>query len=310
LADILAIVLPVFALVAIGFGAAKTGYVPKMVGDGLGTFAYAIALPCLLFRTLSTADLPTTVPWGYWGAYFGAVAIVWATGQIAARRLFGVEAREAIVVGLAVAQANTVMVGIPLILKAYGEAGAVPVALLLGINLPITMTLATLLFETRATAGGGSAARALARGLASHPILIAIVAGLAANLAGARLPALLDQPVAALAACAIPCALAGLGMSLAAHGGAGRWPLVGFIGLVKLLLMPAIVFALGAFVFRLEPLWLGAAVIFAAAPVGVNVYVFAARYRVGVEMASAAIAATTLAAVATTTLWLGILGIG
>lgn len=308
--ETLAIVLPVFALVAIGFAAAKTGYVPKMVGDGLGTYAYALALPALLFRTLSTADLPAMIPWGYWGAYFGAVVLVWFMGQTAARRLFAAEPREAVIVGLSVAQANTVMVGIPLILQAYGDAGAVPIALLLGINLPVTMTLATLLFEARGAGGAKAAAGALARGLATHPILLAILAGLIANMFGLRVPGGMDQPLAALAATAIPCALVGLGMSLAAHGAAGQWGLVGFVSLVKLLVMPAIVLLLGRFVFDLQPLWLGAAVIFAAAPVGVNVYVFAARYKTGVAVASAAIAVTTLAAVVTTVLWLRVLGIG
>jgi predicted permease len=308
--EVLAIVLPVFALVAIGFGAAKTGYVPKMVGDGLGTYAYALALPALLFRTLSTAELPATIPWGYWGAYFGAVALVWCIGQMTARRLFAAEPREAVIVGLAVAQANTVMVGIPLILQAYGPSGAVPIALLLGVNLPITMTLATLLFETRGIGGGAAAARALARGLATHPILIAILCGLLANMLSLRAPALIDQLLAALAATAIPCALVGLGMSLAAHGAAGQWRLVVFVSAVKLLVMPAIVFLLGGFVFDLQPLWLGAAVIFAAAPVGVNVYVFAARYLTGVAVASTSIAVKTLLAALTTVVWLRVLGIG
>ena len=46
------------------------------------------------------------------------------------------------VVGFAAGQANTVMMGIPLILSAYGEEGAVPLFLLVAIHLPVIMVAA------------------------------------------------------------------------------------------------------------------------------------------------------------------------
>ena len=66
-----------------------------------------------------------------------------------ASRVFARKGPELVVSGFAAAQSNTVFVGVPMILKAYGDAGAVPLGLLLAIHLPVTMTVATLLAEGR-----------------------------------------------------------------------------------------------------------------------------------------------------------------
>lgn len=305
---IIDIVLPVFALIAIGAVAARTGYLSDGVGDAVSRFAFFLALPALLFRTVAGSQLPEAIPWGYWLSYYGAVAIVWLATHLVARRLFNAEPREAVIAGLGAIQANTVLVGIPLILKAYGDTAAAPIALLLAINLPLTMAIATLLFES-ASDTGRSALPGLVRGLATHPILLAIVAGTVANLAGLRLPTLIDAPLALLSAAAIPCALIGLGMSLAKYGIGERLGLVFCVTALKLVVLPAAVFLLGTRIFALPPIYLGAAVIFAAAPIGINTYIFAARYHTGVALTSGAIALSTALAVLSTAAWLWLLGV-
>jgi len=122
----LAIVLPVFGLIGLGYAARRLGLVSDATGEGLSDFVFTLSVPCLIFRTLARAELPAVQPWGYWIAYFAAVAIVWAVASLAAGRFFHVGRTEAVAAGFAAGQANTVLVGIPLILKAYGEEGAVP----------------------------------------------------------------------------------------------------------------------------------------------------------------------------------------
>lgn len=310
MADILSIVLPVFALIAVGALAVRLGYVTPTLGDAVGTFAYKLALPALLFRTLTTAALPSTLPWGFWFAYFGGILVAWALGQVLALTVFRAAPREAVIAGLAVAQANTVMVGIPLVLNAYGPAAAVPVALILAANLPLTMATATLLFETQGAGGVGAVLRALVRALATHPLLLAIAAGFLTNLAGVAVPAALDAPLAALGGAGVPCALVSLGIALATHGVSRQVGLATTIAALKLVLTPAIVYVLGTQVVTLPPVYLAVAVVFAAAPVGVNVYMVATRYQTGVALTSGAIALSTLAAVVTTSVWLWLLGLG
>src|SRR6478609_11832124 len=120
-----AIVFPVFGLIAIGYVGSRFGAMTNRMGEGLSEFVFTLAIPCLIFRTLVRAEIPAVQPWGYWIAYFVGVAAVWFLATGIGRRFFGLKGIPAVVAGFATGQANTVFVGVPMILKAYGDEGAV-----------------------------------------------------------------------------------------------------------------------------------------------------------------------------------------
>ena len=63
---------------------------------------------------------------------------------------------------------------------------------------------------------------------------------------------------------------------------------------LKSLVHPLVAFSVGKFLLDLPPLPLAVATVTASLPVGANVYLFAQRYRAGVDQASAAVALSTL----------------
>jgi hypothetical protein len=296
------IVLPIFGLIALGWLAARTGLLGERTGDGLSDFVFVVAVPVLLFRTLATADLPDVPPWGYWMAYFSALAAVWALSMAIGGRMFGLKADENTLAGFGTAQSNTVFVGIPLILRAFGDQAAVPIFLLIAVHLPITVTLATVMIES---AGSGQRLDPLAilRRLATHPILIGIAAGVAYRLTGLPIPASAGTVIRLLAETAGPCALFALGMTLVRYGLGEARGMVAVATTLKLLIQPAFVYVLAFHVLAMPPLYAGVAVLFAACPTGVNAYILAQRYGRAVALTSSTIAASTLFAVATMTFW-------
>lgn len=301
---ILSIVLPIFGLIAIGYGARRTKLVLDRTGDGLSDYVFAIAVPALIFKTLTAADLPESQPWGYWFAYFSAVIVVWAVAMIIGKRVFGLTRMDNIVNGFSSAQANTVMVGIPLILEAYGKPGAVPLFLLIAIHLPIMMTAATLMAEQ-----GQTHWKRMARQLLLHPILLAIFISTAFRLSGLPVPTAVKTIVEMLGASAIPCALFAMGIALYRYGIGEDWKIAASITALKLIVHPALVYIFAFHVFSMPPVWAGVAVLFASSPAGVNAYLFAERYRAGARIASSAIALSTALSVITSTFWLAFLGI-
>ena len=305
-ADLVAIVLPVFGLVAVGFLAALSGLLSPRAGEGLSEFVSTIGVPALVFRTMATATLPDAQPWGYWLAYFGGLALVWAGAMGLARRGFGKSHGESIVAGFASAQSNTVLVGIPLIFRAFGDAGAVPLFLLIAIHLPITMTTATLLIEGAEKFNP----RLLAQRLLLNPLILAIGLGVAFRFAGLTLGGAGKSIIDSLAAGSIPCALVAMGLALRRYGLGANLPLTLAICAFKLMAHPAAVFVLAFKVFAMPPVWAGVAVLFAAMPCGINAFLFADRYRTGVAIASSAIAVSTGLSVLTVLFWLWMLGIG
>ncbi len=298
------IILPVFALIMIGYVGRRTQILSNRTGDGLSDFVFTLAVPCLLFRTLAKADIPAVQHWGYWLAYFTGVAVCWFLGMQIASRFFQRNGPAAVTCGFAAAQSNTVLVGIPIILKAFGEAGAVPLALLLAIHLPVTMTTATLLAEGRNTSP-----RHILSKLIGHPIILGILLGSAFRPFAAAAPQPLWTIIDALAETAVPCALICLGIALCRYGFESGLKLPLILSALKLGLHPLIVFVLVTFVFTMPPAWSGVAVMFAACPCGINAYLFAERYKDGMAEASTAIALSTLLSVMTMVIWLAILGL-
>jgi len=301
---VLSIVLPIFGLIALGFAARLSGLVSDRAGEGLSEFVFTVAVPALVFRTLTGADLPEAQPWGYWAAYFIAVAIVWTIASVVALRLFGTTRQEAVVAGFCAAQANTVFVGVPLILEAYGQPGAVPLFLLIAIHLPIMVGVASVLTE-----GSSANLARLARQLAGNPLILGIAVSAAWRLLEWPVGGAFKSMVDLLAGAAAPCALFAMGIALRRYGITQAPALAASITVLKLLVHPALVYVLAFHVFAMPPVWAGVAVLFAASPCGLNAYLFAERYRTAVGVSASAITVSTVASIATTAFWLAVLGV-
>lgn len=309
------IVLPVFALIAIGYGVAGFKLLPEHVGDAVGDFVFVIATPALIFRTLVTANFSGPSPWLLWFSYFAAVLVIWLIGDTIVRYGFRRDARAGVIGGVSSAFANTVLVGIPVVFTAYGEAGGAPFLLIVSVHLPFMMILSTVLIERAEVADGvkqgGSSPKKLAirvaDTLARNPIVIAVVASFAFRFTELPLSGIPSEIIDKLAAAAVPCALFSLGMSLKRYGIRGNLPPALALSALKLVVFPALVWVIAAKVAGLPPLWTAAAVISAACPTGVNAYLIANRFHTGHALAANTITLTTAFGVVSVGFWLTIL---
>lgn len=299
--DSLAIVMPIFIVVGLGLAAGKYGLVSEKVGDGLSEFVYAIAIPALMFRTIAGARPVDVAPWLYWLSYFVGVVTVWALAMLLARRGFGLPKPESAIAGFSTGQANTVLIGIPLIIRAFGEAGTVPLFLLVAIHLPLTMSAATLLVER--SLGGDAGLPVILWKLVTHPILIGIALGILCFETQTRPPEPVMAAINLFGDASAPCALFSMGMALSRYGFGADIRMLCGLAVLKLAVHPALVLAMGKYAFNLPPVWTGVAVLFAACPSGINAYLLAERYRRGVALSSSAISFTTLLSPLTTTFW-------
>jgi len=306
MADVLSIVLPVFALVAVGYVGALVGLAPPRMTDGLTDFLFTFCLPVMLFKLVTAAPPLDTLPFSYWLSYYIGTAVIWVLSSLAARHIFKCDGPETVIAGLSAGQANVVIVGTPLILKAYGEEAAFPIAMLIAVNLPITMTAASILLE-RSKNEGRATFRPLVKNLATHPILIGIFLGIVARILGLHPTGTLASVIDSLSAIALPGSLVALGMAIERYGIRDGFGPALTVTCLRLIVHPAITYLLAFHVFHLPPVWAGTAVLFACAPAGINVYLFAARYGHGQGIASSAVALSTVAMVASSVFWLWVL---
>jgi malonate transporter len=314
LTDIANIVLSIFGLIGIGFGTARAGLLGKDVGKGLADFVFTIAIPVLLFKTLASADFGVVAPWSIWAAYFAGAAITWTLSHVTIRWMFKRDARAGLVAGLSGSYANTVLIGIPLVQTAFGEAGMVSLLIIVAVHLPVMMLASLVMFEWALRADGmesgavdrGAIWRRFVNNMARNPLVIALIAGVVWRLADlplTGLPAILTE---ALSRAAGPVALFSVGMGLAGYGIARNVRQALVITVFKLVVMPAIVLAAG-WAIGLAPVAVAAATLAAACPTGVNPFLIAGRFGTGEAIASNVIAISTAAGFVSVGIWLAIL---
>ena len=124
--QIIDIVLPVFGLLGIGYLVARIGLLGESVAQGLTTYVFYVAIPLLIFRLIVNAPAPEASAWGLLAAYFTGVAVAWAAASLIGRYGMGRDARLAAIMGVGAGYSNTVLLGLPLVLTAFGDAGAIP----------------------------------------------------------------------------------------------------------------------------------------------------------------------------------------
>lgn len=307
IASAIFVVLPVFGLIGIGYVAAWTGLLKAEIGEALGKFVYTVSLPALLFKSLGTAHYGDGHPWLYWAVYFFAAALSWMSASLVVTRLFGREKEAGIIAGVSAGFSNLVMLGIPFVISAFGEAGAAPLFLIVSVHLPIMMTVTTILFA-RHGAGEGNPFVTVLRNLVTSPLVLGIVAGGLWRLTGLPIEGVAAAILDKLIAAAVPCALFSIGMGLTAYGIRGNVRPAIVISVLKLLIMPATVYLLGTHVAHLPPLWVAVATIGAACPTGVNAWLFANHFGTGLAISANSITLTTAMAVVTMSGWLIFLG--
>ncbi|MEM6848577.1 MAG: AEC family transporter [Pseudomonadota bacterium] len=313
------VVLPVFTFIAIGYALVKVGLLPGKIGDALGDFVFTVAIPALLFRSVATLSWPDVSPWPFWGAYFSAIAVVLVAGMVITQKLFGRERRAGVIGGMSTAYANLVVIGIALVRQAYGEAALTTLFMLIAIHLPVMMTVSAILIEFAeardrkadgSDSNNGGLPKALRRVLISlvkNPLIIAVILGSIVQLSGVTIDGFPRTILDRIAEPATTLALISLGMALTQYGVSGNIQPAIALGIVKLLVFPALVYVMAAWVFGLPPLAVSVLVLGAACPTGVNAYLIANRFQTGKALSANAITLTTAVSLLTITMWLAIL---
>ena len=294
---------PVVLFIALGFVAARAAWIRAAAVKDLSNLVFMVLTPALLFRTMSTVHIET-LDFGPVGIYFAAAALVFGA-TLALQGFTPLAAAR----GLAYTFGNTIMIGVPLIGLAFGEAGLVTLFTLISVHALVLLTGATVVFELAAarerahTPGQPpphmlrTVLQAVQNGIL-HPVPLPIIAGLLFAQTGLQLPAVVDKPLQLLGQALGPLALLLVGVTLAfSKIGSGLWPAL-CVALVKSLLFPLVLAVLGLVLGFGGPA-LAVLVVTASLPIGANVFLFAQRYDVAEAEVTASIAVSTAMALVT-----------
>lgn len=303
--QIVALIAPIFGLIGLGFASAKVRALEGNAAQTLSLFGYRVAMPALLFRAMANMGSMPVSPIWLALAFVSAVAVTWTAATLATHFLLRRPREDAPAFAMGACFSNGVMLGFPVILLFLGPEAATPLAFLATCDVVLLWLAGTFHMGLVARDSGRAGARAIGAVLADvarNPLIMALAAGLLWHQSGFQLPGPAARFIDLLAGAAIPVSLFALGMSLAAYNYKGQTASVAVLCVLKLLVFPALAFLFATQVFELPRIWIGTLVIYVAMPVGANAFIFAARYNRAVGSISAAVAISTVLAVATVTI--------
>ena len=296
--DIFFKTLPFFAVIALGFGAAKRGFFSPEATGYLTKFVFYFALSAMLFRFSANLSFAEVFDLPFVLAYLAGTMAIYlvATGVALAR---GIGVQEAAVEAQCAVIGNVGFLGVPMLALLMGEAAVGPVMMVLAVDLIVFGSLIVLII-TGARDGRMSPRiiGALGLGLLKNPMIVSITLGLAWSALRLPMPAPLNEFVTILGGAATPGALFAIGASLAGKS-AERLSVAGWLSFCKLALHPAAVALCALLLFEVDPYASAVMIAAAALPVAGNVYILAAHFGVAPQRVSATILISTALSVVT-----------
>lgn len=289
--QVVSLAMPFFGLILLGFVGGKIARLPQEGMAWLNTFILYFALPALFFRLVSRTPFHELAQWSFvltttltTFTIFTAAFLVacWATqGDI----------RQSSIWGALGSYSNVGYMGPGLTLAALGPAATVPTALIFSFDCILIFTLVPLMM---ALGRGGELSVAamsgeIARRILLHPFILATAAGVVAAYLEFQPPQAIDTMLEFLAGAAAPCALFAIGVTVALRPIKRVAPELPFLIVLKLVIHPALVLVLLSLVGTFPPIWVYTAVLMAALPPALNVFILAQQYEIYVERASSGI---------------------
>lgn len=308
---ILNVILPVFALLALGYGAVRLRLFPSEGVRGLVVFVNNFATPCLLFYAMLNSDFSTTFNWSVIAPFYVGAIVVFVLGIALSSKLFRNKPGESVASGFSAMFTNTVLIGIPVVQRAYGPEALATAFSIIALHAPVLITAAMLTMELLRRDGAPlhkTLGVALLR-IIANPLLWGIALGAAANLMQIKLIEPAEAFITMMAAAVTPAALFGLGGALNDYRLSENWGQSLTMSLLKLIVQPAIAWVIMVPILNIDHDLARYGVLLAAMPAGINVYVFATYYNRGVSVAANSILISTVLSVLTVSGWLYLLGL-
>ncbi|MFZ8959326.1 MAG: AEC family transporter, partial [Paracoccaceae bacterium] len=207
------VVMPVFIVIGLGYLMVWRGIFSEEGVDLLMKFSQGIALPALLFLAISRLDLSQDFHFPMLLSYYSGSVFVFLMGIFGARVIFGRLWTDAVAIGFAAMFANSLLLGLPIMERAYGPESLAGNYAIVALHAPLCYLVGVTAME--GVKAGRMAphilALAVGRALSRNSLTLAIGAGFVVNVIGIGMPIVVEDGIALLARAGLPTALFGLG---------------------------------------------------------------------------------------------------
>jgi malonate transporter and related proteins len=298
------LVVPVTGVILIGWLAGYLDYVSRDVAAGLIHFAYNIAMPALLLDTLAQEKLESLLAWRFLLAFGGGSLICFiAVFLLSAGTAKGVVASKTMY-GLSASMTNTAFVALPILHRLYGPPGVLPAAVATMFVALVMFPMSQILLEWEK--GDRLRSWQIVRNVLLNPLVLSTVLGTAWAITGAPVPKLVDNLLKIFGDALAASALFAIGLGLSFDGLRANFRPSMLLAIVKLIIMPALVWGL-ALVLGLDERFTTAAVVCAAVPTAKTVFILSSEHKCEEPLVASTISLTTLLSTISLVAWLSVL---
>ena len=210
---IIAVIVPIFLLLALDYLSVKCQILKKEQVEMVGAFVIKVALPLLFFQFLASKDLHEIWYFEYFAVYTSVTLLLYGFSFWLMRRQFKNTSSHSAVLSLGAAMSNTGLIGTAVLTLLVGQHAMTYTSLVVIIEsmilIPMVLILAAL--GTQHQANLGSLVKSTILMLFQNPLFMGVMLGMACTIFEIRLPIYLDQVFAMIGQTASPLALFAIG---------------------------------------------------------------------------------------------------
>ncbi|MEO0329297.1 MAG: AEC family transporter [Pseudomonadota bacterium] len=282
-------ILPVFAIMAIGFVMGRTMIITVDDARVVNRFAMTILMPILGFDLIANAPIYT---------FSIAPILIYACGQLLvfligfyiAANIFKFDSRQAVLLAFCSVFPNTVLYILPISKLLYGADQILPITTI--ITWDASIAFGAVIIALQMIDLGKVAPSKVAKTLGKNPLLLSMVAGLFVSLMRIEIPDSIQTFLDFNGAAAPPVALFALGVVLSQTRFTFELPIITFT-LVKFIAFPMVIW-LGFEIFAPDYLGRGQFLLGAAAPAGAMAFTLALLHGVKTDAIAQVIVITSV----------------
>jgi len=204
------VVLPIFLCILLGYFLRRIHMVDTPSLNTMNKLCFKVFLPIYLFNNIATTNLAAAFNGKLLATAYLGVTAQFVLLMLLIPRLEKENPRRGVLIQ-AMFRSNFALFGLPLALSLCGTEKVGPTSILVGFTVPLFNILAVVSLES--FRGGKPSIKKMAKGIATNPLIIASLLGIAFNLLDFTLPGAVQKSVNDLGGVATPLSLVALGGS-------------------------------------------------------------------------------------------------
>lgn len=297
--------IPIFLVILLGWFLMQRHMITKEFTSVADKFVFKIALPCLLFKDIVSANIKETFDLTFVLFCMIVTTVIYLVTWL----LTAIFMKDKSMIGAFVqasVRGSSAVLGIAFVQNIYGNSGMAPMMIIAAVPLYNIFSVIVLTFNSNDASQDKSKIRTACLNVLKNPIIIAIFAALVVSLLEIPIPTIPIKAISSVASTATPLALIVVGANFEGKKAISKIRPTMIATFIKLLVLPALFLPL-AYLFGFRNSDMVAILVMLASPTTVTCYIMAKNMGNDAILSSSVVVTATLFSSITLTMWVYIL---